>query len=58
MAEHAAKRPKLSVEEVLLKMVDEETDHVTLGSDDEFEGIFCEERERDEYGSVEQDDNM
>ena len=53
MIEHTAKRPRLSVKEVLLEMDDEETEHImTVGSDNEFEDICCEERERDEYGSV------
>ena len=53
MTESAAKRPRLSVEDVLVEMEDEDTEHMTVGSDDEFEDICCEERERDEYGSVE-----
>ena len=33
MSEHAAKRPRLSVEEVLLEMEDEESEPMTVGSD-------------------------
>ena len=36
MTESAAKRPRLSVEDVLVEMEDEETEHMTVGSDDEF----------------------
>ena len=43
-----AKRVKLSTEEVLLEL-EEEGEPITAGSDDEFDDIICEEKERDEW---------
>ena len=39
MTEHVAKRPTLSVEDVLVEMEDKEMEHTTVGSDNEFEDI-------------------
>ena len=59
MSEHRAKRCRLSAEEVLLEIDEEELDEaqdqpMTQGSDDEFDDITCGEKERDEYGGVEE----
>ena len=44
-----AKRAMLSTEEVLLELEEDGDEPVTAGSDDEFEDMICEERERDEW---------
>ena len=54
MAEHIAKRSRLSVDEVLVELDEEESEPMTVGSDDEFEDITCTEKERDD----ECDDNQ
>ena len=59
MSEHRAKRCRLSAEEVLLEIDEEEVNEaqdepMTQGSDDEFDDITCGEKERDEYGGVEE----
>ena len=54
MDEPVTKRLRLSTEEVLWEL-DDEDDPMMAGSDDEFDDITCTEKERDEYGAVEQD---
>ena len=44
----AAKRVRLSTEDVLLELENED-EPMTAGSDDEFDDITCEEKERDEW---------
>ena len=44
---HRAKRSRLSVDEVLLELEEEEGEPVTAGSDDEFEDMACVQRKRD-----------
>ena len=55
MDEHIAKRAKLSMEEVLQEL--DEDLPMAVGSDDEFDDITYTEKERDEYGAIE-DDSM
>ena len=55
MDEHIAKRPRLSMEEVLLELENDEDYQdvpMSVGSDDDFEDVACEEKERDEYGAL------
>ena len=44
---HRAKRSRLSVDEVLIELEEEEGEPVTAGSDDEFEDMACVQRKRD-----------
>ena len=48
MAEHIPKRSRLSVDEVLLEMDDEVDQPIATGSDDEFDDMVCDEKERDD----------
>ena len=52
MAEPAAKRPRLSMEDVLLELENNEDEPMMAGSDDEFDDILCTEKERDEWGGI------
>ena len=49
MEKPAAKRVRLSTEDVLLELGNED-EPMTAGSDDEFDDITCEEKEREEWG--------
>ena len=53
MSEHIAKRSRLSMEEVMMELDNEESQPMQEGSDDEFEDITYTEKERDEYGGIE-----
>ena len=45
--------PRLSIEKVMLELDNDDHDGpMTLNSDDEFEHIACTEKERDEWGAV------
>ena len=52
MAQPATKRARLSAEEVLLELENDEEETFTAGSDDEFPDMICEEKERDEWGGI------
>ena len=52
MDEPAAKRSRLSVEEVLLDMEDDDDEPMFPGSDDEFEDLVCDEKRRDDEWGV------
>ena len=57
MDEHTAKRPRLSTEEVLLELENDEDDQdmpMSIGSDDDFDDITYEEKKRDEYGALDE----
>ena len=51
MEKPAAKRVRLSTEDVLLELENDD-EPVTAGSDDKFDDITCEEKERDEWGET------
>ena len=51
MDEHITKRARLSMDEVLMEL-DNDDQPMTVGSDDEFEDITYLEKERDEYGAI------
>ena len=54
MDDPVTKRPQLSNEEVLWEL-DNEDDPMIAGSDDDFDDITYNEKEKDEYGAVKQD---
>ena len=54
MAEPKAKRPRLSMEDVLLELENDD-EPMMVGSDDEFDDILCTEKERDEWGGLDID---
>ena len=53
MVEPTPKRARLSIEEVMMELDNDEQDGpMMLNSDDEFEDIACTEKKRDEWGAV------
>ena len=51
MAQPAPKRMRLSTQDVLHELEKDE-EPITAGSDDEFDDLICEEKERDEWGAT------
>ena len=55
MDEHIAKMPRLSMEEVLLELQNDEDNQdvpMSVGSDNDFDDVAYEEKERDKYGAL------
>ena len=55
MEQPAAKRARLSAEEVLLELEDDDDEPMFPGSDDEFEDLVCDEKRRDDEWGEEED---
>ena len=59
MGEPALKRARLSIAEVMLELDNDNRDeHMMLNSDDEFEDIIHDEKERDESGAVDNSEDI
>ena len=55
MEQPAAKRARLSAEEVLLELEEDDDEPMFPGSDDEFEDLVCDEKRRDDEWGEEED---
>ena len=53
MDQHISKRARLLADEVLMELEQEDDEPMMVGSDDEFDDIIYEEKERDEWGAIE-----
>lgn len=55
MDEPVAKRARLSMEDVLIELDNDDDEPMMPGSDDKFKDILCTEKERDEWGGIDRD---